>query len=213
MKKLLLLLLCLVWTKSASAFCRTITPRVYVETKTGSVRYITHLSRDEFLRRAPQKMSPNTLGMTVSKLAMNGRAEPDMQRVDARTFCVQIKEINLTLGYDILDVYIDKKYQPDSCEYEVVKEHENFHVRVSQEAMQFFKPDIDRALRSAARKIRPTFVTSQGEAQAAFEKQFKQITNEIQPLIDHINKKIAEKNYIIDTPESYRATTALCSHW
>ena len=183
-----------------------------VETKPGYVRYITHLSRKEFLKNAPVKMSPNTLGMTVSKLGLTGSAEPRIEP-KGKTACVQIKSMKLTIGYDTLDVYIDKKYKPGSCEYEVVKEHENYHVRVSQEAMAFFRPDIEKALREALRKLKPVEARSNDEAQAAFNNQFHQVIRELQPLIDHINQKIAEKNYIIDTPESYAQTTALCKNW
>ena len=213
MKYALTLLFCLILSGKANAFCRTITPWANVETKTGTVRYITHLSRSEFLRNAPQKMSPNTLGMTVSKLGITGSAEPEIQRADNRSFCVQIKRMDLVLGYNTLDVYIDKKYKPGSCEYEVVKEHENYHVRVSQEAMMFFKRDIEQALETALSHIEPEYAYSSAEAQKIFNRQFTRVLREIQPLIDYINNKIAEKNYIIDTPESYAKTSALCKHW
>ena len=213
MKRFLYCLLCLFLSQNANAFCSRVYPWATVETRTGTVRYITHLSRDEFLRHAPQKMSPNTLGMTVSKLGITGSAEPEVQRVDRRTFCVQIKKMDLVLGYDTLDVYIDRKYAPGSCEYEVVKEHENYHVRVSQEAMMIFKPDIERALDIALSHIDPEFAYSEAEAQQIFNNQFNRVIREIQPLIDHINQKIAEKNYIIDTPESYAETSALCDNW
>ena len=209
----LIFLLCLILSGKANAFCHTITPWTNVNTKTGTVRYITHLSRNEFLRNAPQKMSPNTLGMTVSKLGITGSAEPEVQYLENHTYCVQIKRMDLDLGYNTLDVYIDKKYKPGSCEYEVVKEHENYHVRVSQEAMMFFKPDIEQALETALSHIEPEYAYSPNEAQKIFNRQFNRVMREIQPLIDYINNKIAEKNYIIDTPESYAETAALCDHW
>ena len=212
MKRLLLILLCLFLTRNANAICRTVYPTAIVDARPGNVRYVTNLSRDEFLKRAPQKMSPNTLGMTVSKLGINGMAEPEVQQ-DGRQVCVSIKKMTLIMGYDTLDVYIDKKYKPGSCEYEVVKEHENYHVRVSQEAMKFFKQDIEKSLKKALNKVKPIRAKNQAEAQKAFEKQFNQVMKEMQPLIDHINKKIAEKNYLIDTPESYAETTALCPNW
>lgn len=213
MKTFLIGLLCLIWAGNASAFCRQETPWATVETKPGFVRYLTHLSREEFLKQAPQKMSPNTLGMTVSKLGISGSAEPNIQKINNSSVCVQIKEFKLILGYDTLDVYIDKKYQPDTCEYEVVKEHENYHVRVSQEAMSFFRPDVEKALNKALAKIKPETAHSSQAAQKIFERQFSRVIQELKPLIDHINKKIAEKNYIIDTPESYARTTALCKDW
>ncbi len=212
MKKILMTLLCLFLSVNANAFCQQITPYISVNAKSGYVRYITHLSRNEFLKKAPIKMSPNTLGMTVSRLGISGSAEPEIQQ-NGITACVQISRMKIDIGYETLDVYIDKKYKPGTCEYEVVKEHENYHVRVSQEAMSFFKPDIEDALKKAVKRIKPVEVRSQKEAERIFQNQFNQVMREVQPLIDHINKKIAEKNYEIDTPESYRETTELCKNW
>ena len=205
-------LLCLFLSVNANAFCQQITPYVSVNAQSGYVRYITHLSRDAFLRKSPVKMSPNTLGMTVSRLGISGSAEPEIQQ-NGITACIQISRMKIDIGYETLDVYIDKKYKPGTCEYEVVKEHENYHVRVSQEAMSFFKPDIEDALKKAVARVKPVEVRSQKEAERVFQNQFNQVMREVQPLIDHINKKIAEKNYEIDTPESYRETTMLCKNW
>ena len=213
MKYFLCLVLCLFLSQNANAFCSRVIPWTMVETRTGTVRYITHLSRDEFLRNAPHQMSPYTLGMTVSDLKKTGSAEPDFQIMDGHVICVQIKKMDLVIGYDTLDVYIDKKYMPGSCEYEVVKEHENYHVRVYQEAMMFFKEDIERALETALSHIDPEFAYSQEEAKRIFNNQLHRVIREIQPLMDYIDQKIAEKNYIIDTPESYAETSALCDNW
>ena len=213
MRRFLIVILCLFLGTNANAFCQRIIPSATVSASTGFVRYITHLSRDEFLRNAPQKMSPNTLGMTVSRLGVTGSADPEVQRTERNLFCVQIRSVHLTIGYETLDVYIDRKYSPGTCEYEVVKEHENYHVRVSQEAMMFYRPDIERALERALSHIDPEYASSNDDIQRIFNKQFDRVMAELQPLITFINNKIAEKNYIIDTPQSYAETTALCENW
>ncbi len=213
MRKYFVILLCLFWAQNATAFCRTVSPKVNIVTKPGSVRYITTMSRQEFLKKAPRTMSPNTLGMTVSNLNVTGKSVPDLQQQSRAVACVQLREINLTMGYDIIDVYIDKKYKPGSCEYEVVKEHENYHVRVSQEAMQFFKPDLEKAVRAAVKRVSMQYAYSPSDVQRLVQAQFQQVMADIQPTIRHINDKIAEKNYQIDTPQSYRATSKLCKHW
>lgn len=212
MKLYYTLLLSLFLSSNASAFCEAQTPRIILDAETGVVRYITHLSKNEFAKRSPVPVSPNTLGLTVAKLNMTGTGIPYLKQNGMRA-CVGISELRLKIGYDTLNVFIDKKYKPGSCEYAVVKEHENYHVRVSQEAMTFFRPDIEKALNKAVQKIKPQVVVGQAEAQAVFQRQFNQVMRDVQPVLDHINKKIAEKNYEIDTPESYRKTTALCQNW
>lgn len=212
MKQLLLCLICLFFAANASAFCEAPAPQFVLRMRPGTVVYNTDLSRGQFIKQAPGKVSPNTLGLTVAKMEITGKAVPFLkqQRLDA---CVSLKEVHLELGYGALTVYIDKKYKPGSCEYEVIKEHENYHVSVFQQAMNFFKPDVERALRSALSKVKPQVVSSQAMVDQMAQQQFQQVMREVQPMLDHINAKIAEKNYLIDTPESYRDTTALCKNW
>lgn len=192
--------------------CTDFTPRITLHTMSGQVRYITDQSREQFIGAATGPVSPNTVGLTVAKMNLTMQGEPLVQQ-NNRYMCVGIKEVTFTIGYEVLDVYIDKKYQPNSCEYHEVKEHENYHVAVSNQAMKFFKPDLEKALQKAVKNMRPEFVYSKDEAQRVVQRQFNRILEQVQPVIDHINTKIAEKNYVIDTPESYRATTAKCRNW
>lgn len=194
------------------AGCTDFTPKINLRTTPGQVRYITNQSREQFIGNAPGPVSPNTVGLTVAKMNLTVTGEPLLQQ-DARRACVGIKEVTFTMGYEVLDVYIDKKYNPGSCEYAEVKKHENYHVAVSNQALKFFRPDLEKALKKAVKNMRPEFVYSNTEAQRVLQRQFDKILSEVQPVIDHINKKIAEKNYVIDTPESYRVTTAKCENW
>ncbi len=208
----ILLIVSFFWTQNANAFCQSVDTQVVLETETATVEYRTDRSRHEFLKEYGGKVSPNTLGLTVVQLGANSVADPFLEQRGKKA-CVGVRKISVKIGYDKLRVYIDKKYRPKSCEYRVVKDHENYHVRVAKEAVYFFRPDIEKALRKAVRRVKPVIVHSQAEVQPAFEKQVRQIMSDVQPFIDHMNKKIAEKNYQIDTPESYRKTTALCKNW
>ena len=114
---------------------------------------------------------------------------------------------------DELTVYIDKKYKPSSCEFKVIKAHENYHVAVAQQAMTFFKPDVEAQVQKSLKKIKPKIVKNAIERDQALKEQFNQVMNDLKPLIEHINKTTAKKNYQIDTPESYARTKALCKNW
>lgn len=211
--KLLFLLSILFFYKIANAECTYTAPYVVVNAGTGKVEYITNLSREEFLEKEKQtSMSENTLGLTVSKLTTTYKATP-LLRKKGNKACISIKKIVFTLEPEYIRVYIDSKYKRNSCEYKVIKEHEKFHVDVTQQAINFFKKDIELAIKKAAKKIRPEYVYSSERASNILHKQANQIIQEISPLLDHINKKIKEKNAVIDTPESYRETTSLCKNW
>ena len=178
----------------------------------GNVKYITTKSKHEFIHSSPHPVSPNTLGLTVAHLNITGDARPNVEIEGGKT-CVSLGTLNFKMGYDDLTVYIDKKYKPSSCEYQVIKNHENYHVAVAQQAMTFFKPDIEAQIQKSLQKIKPQIVKDAKERDEVLKSQFNQVMNDLRPLIDHINKTTAKKNYQIDTPESYTRTKALCKNW
>ena len=209
---LLSLLLSVFFIQNASAFCDSSATRVYIQMNPGNVKYITTRSKHDFIHSAPHPVSPNTLGLTVAHLNITGDATPNVEIEEGKT-CVSLKTLNFKMGYDDLTVYIDKKYKPSSCEYKVIKEHENYHVKVAQQAMIFFKPDVEAQIQKSLKKIKPTIVKDSAERDKVLRSQFNQVMNDLKPLINHINKVTARKNYQIDTPESYAKTRALCKNW
>ena len=113
---LLLSLLSLLFSQNASAFCDSASTRVYITMNPGNVKYITTQSKHDFIRSAPNPVSPNTLGLTVARLGITGDARPHIETQDGK-MCVSLGTLNFKMGYDDLTVYIDKKYKPSSCEY------------------------------------------------------------------------------------------------
>lgn len=213
MKKYLIVALSifLCTTQVMAASCPNDKPRIIVSASQGKVKYITNMARKDFIAKYP--WTPNTtLGLTVAKLSVQMSGEPRIV-TNARHSCVSLKEVSFQIGYDDILVYIHKDYKPGSCQYRVVKEHENYHVSVHRQAMRFFKSDIEKAIRKSVASLKPQVVSSSAEAQRVVNTQFAKIQKDIQPLIDHINKKIAEKNAAIDTPESYAASSKLCKSW
>ena len=208
----LLFLLFLFLAQKASAFCNTISTRVYITMNPGNVKYITTQSRYDFIRSAPYPVSPNTLGLTVAQLSITGEARPNVETENGQS-CVSLGTLDFKMGYENLVVYIDKKYKPSSCEYQVIKNHENYHVAVAQQAMVFFKPDIEAQIQKSLQKIKPQIVRNNTERNEVLQKQFDLVMNDLRPLIDHINKTTAKKNFQIDTPEAYEKTKALCKNW
>ena len=211
MKKWLAIFLCFVCSNVVYAACPNEKPYILLTTSKGSVKYITNMARKDFTAKYPGTPD-TTLGLTVADLQVKMSGKPNISQ-NSRQACVSLKEISFQIGYDDILVYIHKDYKPGSCQYRVVKEHENYHVGVHRQAMSFFKSDIETALRKAVAKLKPQQVHSSAQAQRVVDQQFAQIQAEIAPLLNHINKKIREKNAAIDTPESYKASSKLCKSW
>lgn len=212
MKKIILILLCLVLSQNANALCQKNQIKMNIIMDPAEVVYHHNLSRKDFKRLVEGNLNPNTLGLTIAQTRLKMNGKPYVQNEGSRV-CIGIQEINFYIGYDQIDVYIDKKYAKSSCNYKVIKDHEDYHVGVFQQAMIFFRPDIERELREAVADIRPEYAYSSARAEQIMEKLFNRIHERLKPLLNHINRKIAEKNNAIDTPESYRKTTALCPKW
>lgn len=184
-----------------------------VKTDVGDVIYDTKHSRDEFAKIAKVKVSPHTVGLTVTSSPLPVVKGTLQTRQTGDSACAQLSFVEFTIKYDKITVFIDKKYPKYSCNFKVTKEHEDYHVSVFQQALLFFKPDIEDALRKAIREIKPEKVYNEKQAHNVLIRQQNHITKKLKPLLEHINKKITEKNYAIDTPESYKKTTKRCKKW
>ena len=192
--------------------CSPVAPKMNIRFTEKPVSYNNTLSRAEFLRRAHGDQS-NAIGLTVAEMTI-GQSFAYQTESSVQGACSFVREINFEIGYNTLDVYIDKKYKPGSCAYRVVKEHEDYHVEVARQALKFFEPDIRARLNQMKDKLPVVY----GYTAEMSEIEIKQKLNalfqkEIMPLVRHINQKIDEKNAEIDTPESYAETHALCRDW
>lgn len=201
-----------VLAQNAMPFCTQMSTRVLVKIKTGNPKYITSYSRKDFLRKAKVPYSPHTLGLTVAEFDIDTLMTPQIEQY-AGQFCVSLKDVEVTLSYPNLSVYIDKKYPSNSCEYKVIKEHEDYHVSVSQHALTFFKPDVEKVLSRTLASLRPRVVHNKNDIKSATNKMTQTVLDNLQPVIQHINNTMAKKNAAIDTKESYQKTTALCKNW
>lgn len=213
MKKCFLLLLVLFASHTTYASCVRYPIDFSVKTDTGKIIYDTRYSREEFARIAKMKASPHTVGLTVTSSPQIIMKVTKQTRSTLDTYCVQPSFVELLIKYDKITVYIDKKYPKNSCNFKVTKEHEDYHVAVFQQAIEFFKPDIEKALKNAIQELKPEKVFSEKQADVVIQKQKNQIYKKLKPVMEHINKKIVEKNYAIDTPESYKKTTKRCKKW
>ena len=175
----------------------------------GKVSYINNKSNSQF----PQKPYSTVMGLTVSDLKRQSSANTQIESDEHNNFCVYINELNVEVGYPKIDVYIDKKYRPGSCNYNVVKDHENYHVRVQQEGLKFFAPKIKEAYQIALKKIKPQQAYTQSDAKRIAEGMVQRIEKDVEPLMDYVQQRLREENAVIDTNEAYIKDSKKCKKW
>lgn len=189
--------------------CDISEPKITVTVKPRQPTYITNLSRNQFLARENVN-NPNTIGLTAAHLSAMQKFSYVHGR-EGSSYCANVSEINFEIGYDKLLVYIDNKYRPGSCPYNVTKDHEDYHVDIAMQAMEFYEQTIrDTVNRMKYASFRVVGYSDVDAVKKVQEKVHDQYNMVVRPVLEKINKKIMEKNAMIDTPESYMATHKLC---
>ena len=113
-------------------------------------------------------------------------------------------------SYDSIDVYIDKKYRPGSCQYNSVLDHERQHVVVFLDTLDQAVPGIELRLRNTV-KAQDSVITDDQKLgikilQARIEKVLK-------PLMRKINKRLDVQNGAFDTVKNYKREQKNCLTW
>ena len=175
----------------------------------GKPKYINSLSGTDF----PAKPYSTTMGLTTAYLKTEMNATNFVQEINHQTVCLGLKKLIVKISYPDIKVFIDKKYRPGSCPYKVIREHENYHVRVHQEGLNFFSKKIKEAFVIAANKIDPIQISDSREGEKAFEGMIQAIQKDVAPLLSYVEYRIKEQNMVIDTKSSYEKDASKCQHW
>ncbi len=124
-------------------------------------------------------------------------------------YCVWLVRVDASLGNQVMDVYVASEYEPGTCEYEVIYNHENTHVRFNLETLRDWLPTIQASLTEAAKRRFPVIFPGKptSEALTAY------LLENVKSTFDLMNKDMARRNATIDTPENYRRENAKCRHW
>lgn len=184
-------------------------PILDIEVNYGKIHYIHTKSSKDFPGKAP----PTAMGLTVTDLQSRASGEAKVQSNQEGNLCVSLYKMKVKIGFPSVDIYIDKKYKKGTCNYKVIKEHENYHARVQQEGLKFFTPKIKEAYKIAANKVQPVEISSPDEAQEISGQMVRQVEAEVAPLIEYVKKRLQEENMVIDTEESYKEETSKCPSW
>lgn len=124
--------------------------------------------------------------------------------------CYEAKriEIVLTLG-DPVRIYIDSRFDRNSCNYAVVKAHELQHVEVYQRARTAYVPYFKAVIQNAVNAV-----LAQSSQSSSGEEIVKAAASEASDVaFSHMTTEAARVNAAIDSKENYLRTQALCPNW
>jgi len=123
--------------------------------------------------------------------------------------CVWLAGIDAQLGDPVMNVFVAQEYAPDTCEYRVILDHENTHVRFNLETLRDWMPSIRASLTEAAKhKFPAIFQTPPTDDQLRHY-----LFDNMKSVFDLMSEDMRNRNATIDTPENYRREHAKCHDW
>lgn len=184
----------------------------------GEVEYLHDLKHSSFaryLRREMDmkaKLAQTVRGLTVAEASFGIQGNAEVTKMGNR-YCVRLANVDVTFGYSRIVVLIDKKYKEKSCEYKVVKEHEDTHVYLNRQVLTEFAPRIKQKVNEVAASIPPRVEYTKVRAEKALSEMLAKVQEAIKPDMAEFRILQDERNQAIDTKENYRATTNMCDRW
>jgi hypothetical protein len=127
-------------------------------------------------------------------------------------YCFWVASAEVEISYHQLDVNIASEYEPGSCQYGAVLDHEYEHVQVAQSVMQPYTRQIQQALTSLAIPTShlPSVANSPEDAREEVEEVFRRTLG---PVREKIDRLLQVNQAVVDTKENYRKTFRRCEKW
>lgn len=123
---------------------------------------------------------------------------------NGKFYCVYLDSVDVTVGFQDFDMFIDKKYNKNSCEYNAVLKHENHHIDDSKKALDNIFDELNSTFKNVVNNIEPIYVENADDVPYAFEKIEEKITKDadILKLVEKFKKQTTDDAAELDnTPD------------
>jgi len=126
--------------------------------------------------------------------------------------CFWVASADIELAYRQLDVYIAREYEPGSCQYEAILDHENEHVQVARSIMSPYAQQIRASLTTLSIPTRdlPSVADTAEQAHAQVNAVFRQ---QLMPVREQMYQVVRARQADVDTRENYGRTFRQCRKW
>lgn len=148
------------------------------------------------------------LGLTIGRYDLEVTVNSHSIR-DGDGYCSRLRTAHVEIGLKQLDVIVDRRFAPGSCERQAVLDHEDQHVEVFREALHYYLPALERAL---AQTVLPRSI-SVADTDAARAAYLGPITDSLKPVFAAINSRARDGNARLDLPERYAVVFGRCRGW
>ncbi|MCZ6720230.1 MAG: tetratricopeptide repeat protein [Alphaproteobacteria bacterium] len=169
------------------------------------------LSIAELGQRSFHGPGQRVLGVAESNLEIKTEARHSTAP-SGDVYCFWVDAVDVTLRYDTLQIFVAREYDSRSCAYREILQHEEDHIRVSREVLEYYAPLVRSALSSLTiPKARdPAQIDSPAEGERKMEELFDKVLEPVySEIIDVLERRQAE----LDAPREYDRIHRRCSNW
>lgn len=133
--------------------------------------------------------------------------------------CLKIDSVDVYFGYPNINIFIYDKYSINSCEYKIIKQHENEHVKIYQSALKLYSENIGRVILNRIKNKKQMLINDVDDVKNKTEQYIKEVKDfitsdkELSIIEANMMKEIEYRNNLLDTKENYNKTKKLCNNW
>lgn len=126
--------------------------------------------------------------------------------------CVYPETIKARLEYINPTIYILNSLEKDSCLYKVALRHENTHMQIYIEALDYFLPKLKKYMEGLFDEIGFIVIAKDESEEDAAKKLNEAYINAIQNKIEEWHKEVEAEQLKLDSPENYALENMLCQN-
>lgn len=218
MKKLFFILTFLFFSRFAAAedICAAFTeePQIKITASYGKLEYDFDKNTAEITELAKKfNLAENGLfaqGLSTVNINFDITINTLGQPIGNNQICVIPKEITIFLGLNSPIIHISKELQKDSCEYNVVLQHEKIHQQINKSTLEYYLPMFKYASTQIIKSIKPILITDINDIEKITGNQTKFYNKKLTPLVDYIKREMLSEQQKLDNEKNYRFESTLC---
>lgn len=150
-------------------------------------------------------------GLSVSDIIFDITLKTHIHKVNNSTFCVLPKEITLFLGIQNPIIYISNQLKENSCEYNIVLNHEKTHQQINKKTLEYYLPLFKNTSTSIIKNIKPLSIKNNNDIDKVTNDYIEIYNKKLIHLVNFIKEEISNQQKKLDNPDNYKYEKSLCN--
>ena len=160
-------------------------------------------------KEMPEKFYP--AGLTKVRDGFDFNMDVGVIGVSQGHFCLFPKSIKAHLGFYVPTIYILNNLAKDSCMYSLVVRHENTHMQIYIEALDYFLPILKETVDGLFDNIGVDIVGQDVDREYAAKQYNKKYLDAVMKKVSEWREDVEKEQLKLDTMENYILENKICS--